>query len=73
MTIIVHSFEFVGISIVPGLGFIFLGGGHYFGTILPEIKSASRLLTFPYTIYTIVKGINEFKICTINGHGFILQ
>jgi hypothetical protein len=58
---------------IPWLGFIFFGGGHYFGTIFPEIKSASKLLIFPYTIYTIVNGINEFNICTIKGHGLILQ
>ena len=72
MTIIVHSFEFTGTKILPVSGFNFLGGGHSFGIILPEIKSTYKLFILPYATSTIVKGINELRICTMNGQGFIL-
>lgn len=57
---------------MPGWGFNFLGGGHYFGIILPEIKSTYRLFILPYATYTIVNGIKELRICTIKGQGLIV-
>jgi hypothetical protein len=72
ITIIVHSLEFAGTKIFPGSGFNFFGGADYFGIILPEIKSTYKLFILPYATSTIVKGINELRICTMKGQGFIL-
>ena len=47
ITIIVHSFELGGINVIPDSGFSLLGFGDYFGIILPEFKSTSKLLILP--------------------------
>lgn len=73
IAIIVHSFELPGTNTLPASAFSFLGGGHSFDIILPDIRSISWLFILPYAIYRIVRGIKEFRICTMKGQGFILR